>query len=177
MQKQCQEELCQEEQLESCQEEQLESWLNRFGLLEELSPTCNEINRLCIYENFIEKTLENYDYIGNGNCFKSVMKDVNEVHNFDFGIFTITLIQTNHMISENIDKFREDFRIWKLFRICDQDDNKCYVIVTTLKPYWITTSLNNFIDGTKKLCLFDGEKTGYFRWVRLKNVTWNQNCV
>ena len=97
---------------------------------------------------------------------------INEILNFQFETFTMSLIRMNQLISKNVLQFRKDFKIEKLFRIKNRGKEKCYVIVSNLKPYWITTSLDNFLYGWKKIKLFDEQTSGVFIWVRLtKNDT------
>ena len=146
----------------------LDIFLKERGLEKEY-PFMNKLNQRCINEDFCEVVMEKFDeaWAGNDNFFAKVMKNVNNVDNFDIGMYTMTLIRTSHAISGNIERFRDDFKVWKLFHIESTNMNQCYVIITTLKPYWTISSLNNFIDGTKKLRLFDGQKDGYFLWVGL----------
>ena len=106
-------------------------------------------------------------YLGDFNLFQSLLQDVNQIMNFQIETFTMSLIQTKHIICINISNFRRDFKIEKLFRIKNTGKKRCYVIVSNLKPYWITSSLNNFLNGWKKIKLFDGENNGSFIWVRL----------
>ena len=97
---------------------------------------------------------------------------INEILNFQFNTFTMSLIRMNQLISKNVLQFRKDFKIEKLFRIKNRGKEKCYVIVSNLKPYWITLSLDNFLYGWKKIKLFDEQTSGVFIWVRLtKNDT------
>lgn len=139
--------------------------------------TGSELNHGCFYENFTEQILEQYfdDYLGDDNLFEIVLKDkdVNSIRNFQIETFTMSLIRTDVMICKNISKFREDFKVQHLYRIENEGLEKCYVILSRLKPYWITASLNNFLNGYLKLKLFDKvramkEPERRFLWVRLK---------
>ena len=165
---------CSNEEI-SCRENFLLN-LGAYGLKSELQAKSfseiDEINRLCIYEDFFDILQEKYsdEYAGNENLFEPVLKNVTEANNFYIQTLMVTLIMTSKRIIGNIGKFRKDFKISKLYRINDHGINKCYVIVSSLKPYWTLSSLHNFIDGTKKLRLFHGQKRGYFIWVGLKNI-------
>ena len=144
-------------------------FLLMMGLITECR-TGREITNDCSFEK-LESCLSNNhsdDYLGDYNLFQHVLKGIKEIMNFQFEIFTITLFRTSEMICKNIKKFREDFQINYLFRIMNKGKEFCYVIISKLKPYWITSSLTNFISGWKKIKLFDGRKNGNFIWVRLK---------
>ena len=162
---------CQNETISSTK--QLLLALEEAGLKNELpvnsTNEISEINKCCIYEDIFDTLQEKHsdEWVGNENFFEPVLKNVTEANNFYIETVMVTLIMTTRRIFGNIRKFLKDFNISKLFRINDNGMNKCYVIVSHLKPFWKISSLNNFIDGTKKLRLFDGQKRGFFLWVGL----------
>ena len=133
----------------------------------------NEINKDCSYEELTSKLSNEIgdDYLGECNLFELVLKDVSDVMNFQIVSFTMSLIRTKRMICRNISKFRKDFKIEKLFRTTNTENEMCYVIVSCLKPFWVMSSLKSFFKGVKKIKLWDGKQSeqqcGSFIWVRL----------
>ena len=110
------------------------------------------------------------DFIGHENPFAIIIPDVNKIMNFQIGIFTMTIMQLNESINFNLEKFQKDFMIENFCRIRDDGMEKCYVVISRLKLYWETSSIDNFINGKKKMKLIDGKRNGIFIWVGLKNV-------
>ena len=139
-----------------------EAQLNRECL------TGNEINEKC-FDEFTEKVHEEYfdDFLGEENPFEVVL-NVTSIENFQIESFTMSLIRTDRMIQRNISKFREDFKIRNFYRMENSDLEKCYVTISSLKPYWITSSSNNLIVRNLKFKLFDKVPNGILIWVRLK---------
>ena len=126
-----------------------------------------EINDI-VFENFLQQLNEFEDnYLGNDNMFSYVLRSVKKLMNFEIDKSTLTVFQTRNSIAENITKFREDFEISRFYRMENTGSFKCYVIISNLKPYWTITSIGSFLKNTKKIKIFDGEKTGFFLWVRL----------
>ena len=146
--------------------ERLDILLDELNLHDECM-TCNKINENCVFENILEKYGENF--MSNENPFELIIPDVNKIMNCQIETFTMTIIRMDKVLNINLDKFRKDFMIERLFRIKDVELEKCYVVISRLKLFWVTSSLDNFINGPKKLKLFDGKRTGILIWVRLKN--------
>ena len=145
------------------------------GILDELN-LYNEcinshvINENCGYEKLSVYMLEEYgeDFIGNENPFGLIIPDVNKIMNFKIETCTMTIFRTDKAININLVQFRKDFMIEKLFRIKDVGLEKCYVVISRLEFFWVTSSLDNFIDGPKKMKLIDGKRTGTLIWAWLK---------
>jgi len=136
--------------------------------------TGEEINENCWYEKLISYLTENNgdDFVGYENLFELIMPNDNKVINFQiFKTFTMTIIRLSETINKNLEQFRNDFQIERFFRIRDVGTEKCYVILSKMNLFWVTSSYDNFLDGSKKLKLIDGKRTGTFIWVRLKNLT------
>ena len=134
----------------------------------------DEINENCWYEELISYLMENYgdDFVGNENPFELMIPNVNKMMNFRiFETFTTTIFRLRETISNNLEQFRKDFNIEKFFRIRDVGTEKCYVILSKLNLFWISASYDNFLNGSKKLKLIDGKRTGTFIWVGLKKLT------
>ena len=135
--------------------------------------TGNEINENCWYEKLISYLTENYgdNFVGYENPFELIMPNVNKIMNFQiFETFTMTIICTRESISNNLGQFRKDFNIERFLRIRDVGMEKCYVILSKFNLFWVTSSCDNFLNGSKKLKLIDGKRTGTFIWVWLKNL-------
>lgn len=150
--------------------EKLDMLLDEVNLHDECI-NCQEINENCSFESLIDYMLESYgdDLIGNENLFEYIIPNVKKVMNFQIQSFTMTIIRTNKAIYTNLDKFRKNFMIERLFRIRDVGQEKCYVVISRLKLFWVTASLDNFISVPKKLKLIDGKKSGNLIWAWLKN--------
>ena len=135
--------------------------------------TGEEINENCWYEKLISYLTENYgdDFVGFENPFELILPNVNEIMNFQiFEKFTMTIIRSRETMNNNLEQFRKDFNIERFFRIRDDGMEKCYVIVSKLSLFWVTSSYDNFLNGSKNLKLIDGKRTGTFIWVWLKNL-------
>ena len=147
--------------------------LREFLIAAELIEECYtgyEINERCLFDQFDEKLNEEYsdDYIGDDNLFSVILKDVKSIMNFQMETLTMSLIRTKRIICKNITRFRKDFKITNFYRMKDSGPFSCYVTLSYLKPYWIVSSLNDFISGERKLKLFDEKKkSDVLLWVRL----------
>ena len=143
----------------------LNSLLEKMNLNQECI-TGQEINKSCTVAN-VESHLWltcSEDYLGNDNLFELVLRDVKEIMNFQVDSLLVTLVCTKKMINKNITTFRGDFKITHFYRLRDFENQNCYVIVSTLKPYGITYSLENLVQRSIKLKLINDERSGSFIW-------------
>ena len=143
----------------------LNSLLEKMNLNQECI-TGQEINKSCTFA-----TVESHlwftcpeDYLGNDNLFEVVLQDVEEIMNFQVDSLLVTLVCTKKMINKNITTFRGDFKVTHFYRLKDSENQNCYVIVSTLKPYGITYSLENLVQRSIKLKLINDERSGSFIW-------------
>ena len=129
-----------------------------------------EINENCWHEKLISYLTENYgdNFLGNENPFELMIQNVNEIMNFQIENFTMTILRLRETITDNLEQFREDFAMERFFRIRDIGMDKCYVILSRLNLFWVTSSYDNFLAGSKKIKLINGKSTGTFIWVWLK---------
>ena len=125
---------------------------------------------MCFHEDLTTNIFKIYgdNFIGFENLFASHLEHIDDPLNFEIETLTMTLLVIRNEINQNIAKFRCDFQIKNLYRIRDNGMKKIYVIISTLKPYWLVSSIGPFIGASKKMRLFDEVENGFFLWARLK---------
>ena len=111
------------------------------------------------------------DYLGDGNIFEAKLKASNINQSclcFRIGNYSLTLICIEGKLKNDLAKFRNDYKIVKLFRIQNHQNLSCYVLISSLVPYWTSMSMGKFIPGVLNTRLIKNEeKSGTFLWERL----------
>ena len=149
--------------------ESLMAFMTSLELVTECEDSSNEEVNDCDYEDIIS-FLED-DFLGEENIFGDKL-NASKINSsclcFKLGSFSLTLVCTKRKLENNLDQFRLDFKIEKLFRIKNHKKSYCYVIISNLVPYWLTQSMGTFIQGVLKTRLIQNEdESGVFLWARL----------
>ena len=147
----------------------LMSLLTYFQLFTEYeNGTQSEINKC--YHDDVVSYLED-DYIGEYNIFEEKLKPLNIDQSclcFKVRNYSLTLVCLEGKLKNDLAEFRNDYKIVKLFRIQNHQNNYCYVLISSLVPHWMTMSNGKFIDGVMNTRLIEnGEESGTFLWERL----------
>ena len=111
------------------------------------------------------------DFLGVDNIFEDKLKASNIDQSclcFKVGMYSLTLICIEGKLKNEVAQFRDDYKIFKLFRIQNHQNFSCYVLISSLVPHWMTMSKGKFIEDVINTRLIEsGEESGTFLWERL----------